>query len=286
MDYKKTLNLPKTAFPMKADLPKREVEIEKFWEENQIYEKIRGKSGGKPKYVLHDGPPYANGSIHIGTAMGKILKDVVIRYKTMCGFDVPYVPGWDCHGLPIELQVMKSLGAERSGLSALEIRKRCRQHAQKFVDLQMAEFKRLGVFGDWDNAYLTMDPRYEAAEVEAFGKMWDDGLIYRGLRPIHWCPSCETALAEAEIEYGEHHSPSIYVKFPPKSQDLPGSVLVWTTTPWTLIANVAIAVHPDYQYAIVKTPEETLIMVEDLVSAIMELFGIKEYEIVGRKGKK
>ncbi len=283
MDYKKTLNLPKTSFPMKADLSKREVEIEKFWEKNQIYEKIREKSAGKPKYILHDGPPYANESIHIGTALNKILKDIVVRFKTMSGSDAPFLPGWDCHGLPIELQVMKSLRIPRNELSAPEIRKRCREHAQKFVNLQKEEFKRLGVFGDWDNSYLTMDSRYEAAEIEVFGKMWKDGLIYRGLRPIHWCPSCETALAEAEIEYGEHRSPSIYIKFPLKSQDFAGSVLVWTTTPWTLIANAAIAVHPDYQYAIVKTAEETLIMVEDLAAEIMELLGIQQYEIIGRK---
>ena len=283
MDYKKTLNLPETSLPMKADLPRREVEIEKFWEENHVYQKIREKSAGKPKYILHDGPPYANESIHIGTALNKILKDIVVRFKTMCDFDAPFLPGWDCHGLPIELQVLKSLKVDRSELSALEIRKRCREHAQKFVNLQKEEFRRLGVFGDWDNAYLTMDPRYEAAEIEVFGKMWNDGLIYRGLRPIHWCPSCETALAEAEIEYGDHESPSIYIKFPSESSDLPGSVLVWTTTPWTLVGNVAIAVHPDYQYAVVETAEETLVMVEDLVPGIMELLGIKKYKIIGKK---
>ncbi len=300
MDYKETLNLPKTSFPMKANLPKREAEIEKFWDENQIYEKIRKVCKGKPKYILHDGPPYANESIHIGTALNKILKDIVVRYKTMSGFDSPYLPGWDCHGLPIELQVMKSIGAKDEKLSPLEIRKKCKLHAQKFVDVQRKEFKRLGIFGDWDNAYRTMNPEYEASEIEVFGKMWKDGLIYRGLRPIHWCPSCETALAEAEIEYGEHTSPSIYVKFPLISvlsgiPDLPVSVLVWTTTPWTLIANAAVAVHPNYQYAIVKVKsaaecrqsgkgqEEVLIMVENLALDLMKLLGIEQYEVIDRK---
>ena len=298
MDYKRTLNLPKTSFPMKADLARREVEIQKFWSENDIYKRLRLACKGKPKYILHDGPPYANESIHIGTALNKILKDIIVRCKTMSGFDAPYLPGWDCHGLPIELQVMKKLGSSGGSLSALEVRKRCKEHARKFVDLQKSEFKRLGIFGDWENAYLTMDPQYEALEIEAFGRMWKDGLIYRGLRPIHWCPSCETALAEAEIEYGEHTSPSVYVKFPLKSSqgegipDLPASVLVWTTTPWTLIANVAIAVHPDYEYALVRVKsqslsgqgeEEILIMVENLAERIMEVIGIEEYEIVGKK---
>ena len=298
MDYKQTLNLPKTSFPMKADLARREVEIQRFWSENDIYKRLRLACKGKPKYVLHDGPPYANESIHIGTALNKILKDIIVRCKTMSGFDAPYLPGWDCHGLPIELRVMKSLGSSGGRLSALEIRKRCKEHARKFVDLQKSEFKKLGVFGDWENAYLTMDPQYEALEIEAFGRMWKDGLIYRGLRPIHWCPSCETALAEAEIEYGEHTSPAVYVKFPLKSSpgdgipDLSASVLVWTTTPWTLIANVAIAVHPDYEYALVRVKpqsssgqgeEEILIMAENLVERIMEVIGIEEYEIVGKK---
>ena len=299
MDYKSTLNLPKTEFPMKADLPIRELEIQKFWEENDIYRRIRETCSGKPKYVLHDGPPYANESIHIGTALNKILKDIIIRYKTMAGFDVPYIPGWDCHGLPIELQVMKSLGVKVHELSPVEIRKKCMEHARKFVKLQMSEFKRLGVFGDWDNAYLTMNPHYEAAEIDAFGKMWERGLVYRGLRPIHWCRSCQTALAEAEIEYREHVSPSIYVKFPLISSvdidtfNLPVSVLVWTTTPWTLIANTAVALHPDFEYVILKAKlrcgqaeedkEEILILVNDRASEIMEVLGIKDYEVLGKK---
>jgi len=286
MDYKKTLNLPKTSFPMKANLPEREVEIQKSWEQNQIYRKIREASSGKPKYVLHDGPPYANGSIHIGTALNKILKDFILRHKTMSGFDAPYIPGWDCHGLPIELLVMKSYGANRSEMSVLEIRKRCRKHAREFVNLQREEFRRLGGFGEWENPYLTMAPQYEAEEIGVFKEMWKKGLVYRGLRPIQWCQSCETALAEAEIEYQEHRSPSVYIKFPLVSQDMPGSVLVWTTTPWTLIANAAIAVHPDYRYAIVKASGETLIMVEALVPEIMQKLGIEQYKIVdGKPGK-
>ena len=292
MDYKSTLNLPKTEFPMKADLPSRELEIQKFWEENDIYRRIREIHSGKPKYVLHDGPPYANESIHIGTALNKILKDIIIRYKTMAGFDVPYVPGWDCHGLPIELQVLKSLGVKAHELSPVEIRKKCMEHAHKFVKLQMNEFKRLGVFGDWDNAYLTMNPHYEAAEIDAFGKMWERGFVYRGLRPIHWCRFCQTALAEAEIEYAEHVSPSIYVKFPLISPididtfDLPVSVLVWTTTPWTLIANAAIALHPGFEYVFLKAKlrcgqakedkEEILILVNDRMTEMMEILGIKD----------
>ncbi len=298
MDYRKTLNLPQTKFPMRADLVKREPEILKFWEENRIYEALRKKLKGKPKYILHDGPPYANGNVHIGTALNKILKDIIVKYKSMQGYDSPYLPGWDCHGLPIEHQVMKSLReGKRNNLTKHEIRKECRRFAEKFVGIQKEQFKRLGVLGDWNNPYLTMHPGYEAKIIEVFGELVGKGFIYRALKPVHWCIHCQTALAEAEVEYGDHESPSIYIKFSltPKSAgraynlytglDLPPdvriSILIWTTTPWTLPANMATALHPDYQYALVKIKgDEMLIIVRDLVDTVMEKVGITEYEIV------
>ena len=296
MDYRKTLNLPQTKFPMRADLVRREPEILKFWEENRIYEALRKKLKGKPKYILHDGPPYANGDVHIGTALNKILKDIIVKYKSMQGYDSPYLPGWDCHGLPIEHQVMKSLREEkRNSLTKLEIRKECRRFAEKFVGIQREQFKRLGVLGDWNNPYLTMHPSYEAKIIEVFGELVGKGLIYRALKPVRWCIHCQTALAEAEVEYADHQSPSIYVRFllTRKSANLvsnlcPGldlpsdvriSILIWTTTPWTLPANRATALHPDYEYALVTAGDEILIIVRDLVDTVMQKVGITEYKI-------
>ncbi len=273
MDYKDTINLPKTDFSMKANLVNKEPEIEKFWQDLNIYDCILKKRKDAPKYILHDGPPYANGNIHIGHALNKILKDIIVKYKNMKGFNAPYVPGWDCHGLPIEHQVTKDL--KEAGLKPRsEIRKLCRDYAQKYIDIQKEEFKRLGVFGEWDNPYLTMDYEYEAGILEIFKILAEKKLIEKQLKPIYWCISCETALAEAEIEYQDHTSCSVYVKFPitqgfvdifPEFKKKKSSMLIWTTTPWTLPANQAIAVHPDFEYAVVEYKNELLILAKSLV---------------------
>ncbi|MEK7851922.1 MAG: class I tRNA ligase family protein, partial [Deltaproteobacteria bacterium] len=213
MDYKETINLPSTDFPMRANLNQKEPELLKEWEEKGLYQRIRERSKGKKKYILHDGPPYANGHIHIGHSINKILKDIVVKSRQMSGFDAPYVPGWDCHGLPIELQVDKDLGAKKQGMSKLDIRKHCRAYAGKFIDIQREEFKRLGILGEWENPYLTMNYAYEAATARELGKFFEKGAVYKGRKPVHWCSSCQTALAEAEVEYNEKTSPSIYVKF-------------------------------------------------------------------------
>lgn len=289
MDYKNTLNLPKTDFPMKADLPKKEPGILREWEKMHIYELIRKKQSGKPKFILHDGPPYANGNIHLGHVLNKVLKDIVVKYKTMTGFDAPFVPGWDCHGLPIEYQLLKEMGKNKHDIDRVEFRKHAREYAQKYVDIQREEFKRLGVFGDWDAPYLTMSPLYAGTIIECFIRLYEKGFIYRGLKPILWCPNCETALAEAEVEYDNHISPSIYVRFRVKRGlpvDVPemsnSSVVIWTTTPWTLPANLAIAIRPEYVYSFVKKkePDEVLIIAKQLVSNVMETVGIADYEIL------
>ncbi|MBI5888028.1 MAG: isoleucine--tRNA ligase [Deltaproteobacteria bacterium] len=266
MDYKDTLNLPKTDFQMKADLSKKEPETLKRWEAEGLYTRIMKAGEGRKKYILHDGPPYANGNIHIGHALNKILKDIVVKSKFMSGFATDYVPGWDCHGLPIELQVEKELGAKKAGVSKPEIRKRCRAYAEKFVNIQREDFKRLGVFGQWDAPYLTMSYGYQASILRELGKFHEKGLIYKGKKPVHWCSSCATALAEAEVEYADKTSPSVYVKFrvksfnqDPETQERFGKyiekgtrhyIVIWTTTPWTLPANKAIAVHPTMMYSL------------------------------------
>ncbi|NKE69916.1 isoleucine--tRNA ligase [Candidatus Manganitrophus noduliformans] len=288
-DYKQTLNLPKTDFPMRANLTQREVEQLARWEESGLYQKVLHERGGREKYILHDGPPYANGHIHIGHALNKILKDFVVKSRSMSGDAAPYVPGWDCHGLPIEHQVLKDLGPKKQGMSKGEIRKRCRDYADKFVNIQRDEFKRLGVLGDWEHPYLTMTPDYEAAIVREFGKVVATGDVYKGKKPVLWCPNDETALAEAEVEYADHASPSIYVKFPvkdPKEKfsirpDGQTSVAIWTTTPWTLVANQAIAVHPHFHYRLVKTPAGDLILAQNLIEACMKAFGFApgSYEV-------
>ncbi len=294
MDYDKTLCLPKTKFPMKAELPKREPEILSLWDRMDIYQRIREKKGAK-KYILHDGPPYANGDVHIGTALNKILKDIIVKFKTMSGFDVPFVPGWDCHGLPIEHQVMKFLGPKGLKLSQVEIRKKCQDYAKKYIDIQKKQFKRLGVFGDWKNPYLTLDPEYEAKIIEIFAKLIKEGYVYKRKKPIHWCPTCKTALAEAELEYKDRTSPSIYVKFkllhPDRSpitvHRSPIYIIIWTTTPWTLLGNVAIAFHPNFDYQLLKINDEIFIMLKDLVAPIMERLGIENFEVLDTiKGKR
>ncbi|MCX5845432.1 MAG: isoleucine--tRNA ligase [Deltaproteobacteria bacterium] len=289
MDYKDTLNLPKTDFPMKANLSRKEPELLKMWQDMNIYEKTRQALKGRKPYILHDGPPYANGNIHLGTALNKIIKDIVVKSKNMSGFDSVYVPGWDCHGLPIEHQVEKELGDRKRGMSHADIRRFCRSFAEKFVGIQREQFKRLGVFGEWENPYLTMSYDYEAATVEEFGKLYFKGDIYKGKKPVYWCASCKTALAEAEVEYGDHITPSIYVKFPmisdvsgviPKLAGEKVSVVIWTTTPWTIPPNQAIALHNDFIYVAVKVNGETLILAKDLLDYCMDAFGYKNYEVL------
>lgn len=292
-DYNKTLNLPKTDFPMRANLPEREPEALKQWQQEDLYGKLMAHNEGKPLYILHDGPPYANGIIHLGTALNKSLKDFVLRYKNMTGFKAPYVPGYDTHGLPTELKARAAAGKESSEkMSPLEIRKICHEFALNFADSQRHQFERLGILGEWDNPYMTLTNDYVAKQVEVFGEMADKGYIYKGLKPVYWCPHCQTALAEAEIEYADDPCYSIYVKFAVNQDngtlskfdiDLSKTYFViWTTTTWTLPGNVAICLGPDFDYAIVKTGGEYLIIAEELLKATMEAGSISEYEIVGR----
>jgi len=296
VDYNKTLNLPKTDFPMKANLPVREPEILKKWEEMDIYRRVLEKNKGKEKYILHDGPPYANGDIHIGTAMNKILKDIIVKYKTMRGYDSPYVPGWDTHGLPIEQQVIKILGVKRHEMDPVEFRKVCKDFAFSQIERQRQQFKRLGVRGDWEKPYLTLDPEYEAKQIEVFGEMAKRGYIYKGLKPVYWCPSCETALAEAEIEYFDETSDSIYVKFMVRDdlgkfkgivEDLSNVYFViWTTTTWTIPANLAIALNPEFDYSLTKFGDEVYIIAKDMIEEVRKETGLGDYEILATfKGK-
>ncbi len=281
-DYKKTLNLPRTTFPMKGNLPQNEPKRLERWRELDLYQRIRAKSAGRPKFVLHDGPPYANGRIHTGHALNKILKDIVVKSRTMLGYDSPYVPGWDCHGLPIEHEVRKELGSKRNEMAPADFRRACREFASKYVDLQREDFIRLGILGDWFNPYLTMSFEYEATIAEALGRFIESGMVYKGLKPILWCTYDQSALAEAEVEYEEHTSPSIYVRFrltdeSVQSLDLPVEkplyAVIWTTTPWTLPANLGIAVKPDYEYSIVEHDGTNYIIASDLVNAVMQKFG-------------
>ena len=275
---------------MKASLTKREPELLARWEKEKLYEKIRQSSKGKPQFVFHDGPPYANGHIHIGHALNKILKDFIVKIMSMKGFDAGFIPGWDCHGLPIEHQVGKKLKEKKLSLEKSEIRKQCRAYAQEFVEIQREEFKRLGVFADWDNPYLTMNFSYEATIVREFGKFVENGLVYKVLKPVHWCTSCKTALAEAEVEHDEHTSPSIYVKFPVQS-GIPESLgslgtenlfmVIWTTTPWTLPANLAICLHPEFNYVAVVHGEDTYIVAEERLSALVSEWEMTDYEVSG-----
>ena len=284
MKIKDSLNLPKSSIPMKANLSQREPQMLTRWEDTKIYDQIIEKSEGHPKFILHDGPPYANGHIHMGTALNKILKDFIIKSRFMAGFDSRYVPGWDCHGLPIEHQVEKDLKAKKIPLVKTDLRKRCRTYAEKFIDIQREEFKRLGVFGDWDNPYLTMKFPYEATIVREFGKFVEKGGVYLGEKPVYWCASCKTALADAEVEYADHRSPSIYVKFPLVSkvpglpEDTPVYVLIWTTTPWTIPANLAIALHPDFEYAAVRVGGEIWILAAELRDLVLSGMGVNDYE--------
>ena len=278
MDYKPTLNLPSTDFPMKANLAQNEPRTLDFWQKEGLYAKIRAKCKGRPKYVLHDGPPYANGNIHIGHALNKILKDIIVRFKTMRGFDSAYVPGWDCHGLPVEHQLFKELNITKEQISQIEFRKKAHNYALRFVNIQKEEFRRLGVSGDWENSYLTLDKRYEYEIARALGELVRRGFVYRGLKPVNWCATCETALAEAEVEYEDKSSPSIYVKFKvtnPQKLSAEAYLVIWTTTPWTLYGNVAVAVRADAQYALVKTEKGNLIIARNLLPSTFKDIGIE-----------
>jgi isoleucyl-tRNA synthetase len=290
MDYKNSLNLPRTKFSMKANLSKREPEQLKKWEEMRLHDQVRNSSKGREPFILHDGPPYANGNIHIGTALNKILKDIIVRSKQMAGYDAVYVPGWDCHGLPIEHNVDIEIGDKKKDLTLANIRRLCRQYAEKFIDIQREEFKRLGVMGDWENPYLTMNYQYEAIIARECGKFAQNKSLFRSKKPIYWCFTCQTALAEAEIEYHDESAPSIFVKF--RMQDdlsdgypeLKGKsvyVVIWTTTPWTLPANLAIALHPDFEYVAVDIGNrEVFILERKLVEYSMQTFGISDYAII------
>jgi isoleucyl-tRNA synthetase len=296
-DWKDTLNLPRTTFPMKANLPETEPATVARWDDLGLYAKIRALRASAPRFVLHDGPPYANGDLHIGHALNKILKDLIVKSRTMMGFDAPYVPGWDCHGLPIELNVERDLGGRSKVGSRVEFRRACRQYAERFYASQRDDFKRLGVLGDWDNPYLTMAPAYQAAIVRALGKFVARGLVYKGKKPVHWCLRDRTALAEAEVEYEPHSSPSIYVEFPLSPNDagtlgsrvaaLAGrtvSVLIWTTTPWTIPSNLAIAFHPEFVYGAYEFDHRVVIVAERLAEAVSAATGRRLGEQVASFG--
>ncbi len=289
MNYKETLNLPKTKFPMKAGLIQKEPLQLKAWEEMELYEKMREQSKGRTPFILHDGPPYANGNIHIGTALNKILKDIIIRSRQMAGFDAVYVPGWDCHGLPIEHNVDKELGKKKKELTQTQIRRKCRAYAEKFIDIQREEFKRLGIMGEWDNPYLTMAYPFEAVIARECGKFALAGSLFRNKKPIYWCSKCKTALAEAEIEYFDSKSPSVFVKFSvvddlgdtiPELAGKKVSVVIWTTTPWTIPSNLAIALHPDFDYTAVEAQGEVFILAKELAESCMSKFGMEEFSVV------
>jgi isoleucyl-tRNA synthetase len=282
-NIKETLNLPQTSFSMKAKLAQKEPEIITKWEDIELYKKIQKTSEGRPSFVLHDGPPYANGRIHLGTALNKILKDFIIKSKTMQGYRAPYLPGWDCHGLPIEIKVDQLLGKKKAGMSSLQVREECKKYALEYVDIQRKQFKRLGVFGEWESPYLTMHPEYEGEVLRHLAAFFASGNVYKGKKPVHWCAYCRTALAEAEIEYKDRESPSIYVEFPmisdlsekfPALEDKHVFVLIWTTTPWTLPANLAIAFHPDYEYSAFETNGKVYIAAKRLVPVLAEELGL------------
>ena len=298
--YKNTLNLPKTDFPMRGNLPQREPQQLERWEQEKIYQQLRQHCQGRPKFILHDGPPYANGDIHIGHAVNKILKDIIIKSKTLSGYDAPYVPGWDCHGLPIELQVEKKKGKPGQKISPREFRAACREYARRQVAGQMRDFQRLGVWGDWQHPYLSMDSQFEADIVRALGAVVANGHLHQGAKPVHWCIDCGSALAEAEVEYEDKTSPAIDVRFTfadpqallqvlrqytPDLQlnpQLPLSVVIWTTTPWTLPANQAVALHPDMDYVVLALEQEYVLLADALHQSVMQRCGITDYEIVAR----
>ncbi len=297
-DYKDTLNLPKTDFPMRANLAKREPAMVEFWDDMDLYRRLRHERAGSPKYVLHDGPPYANGDIHIGHAVNKILKDMINKARCMNGMDAPYVPGWDCHGLPIEVVVEKRIGKAGDKVTPREFRKACRQYASEQIDRQRLDFKRLGVIGDWENPYLTMDFKTEADIIRALGRVWERGYLDRGLMPVLFCTECGSALAEAEVEYEDKSSPTVDVRFRALDElafgarlggvagDGPISVVIWTTTPWTLPANRAVALNPDLEYALVQCDcgqgPERLLLASELLESCLRRYAVSDHEVVGR----
>ncbi|HDX1090296.1 TPA: isoleucine--tRNA ligase [Pasteurella multocida] len=299
VDYKNTLNLPETGFPMRGDLAKREPNMLKSWYEKDLYQKIRQASKGKKSFILHDGPPYANGTIHIGHAVNKILKDIIVKSKTALGYDSPYIPGWDCHGLPIELKVEGLVGKPNQNISAAQFREACRQYAAEQVEGQKKDFIRLGVLGDWDNPYLTMNYHTEANIIRAFGKAVENGHLYKGSKPVHWCLDCASSLAEAEVEYEDKVSPSIYVRFSTVDSDAvlakfnatdkgTGNIsaVIWTTTPWTIPSNRAIAIHENLDYQLVQFNDERVILAKDLVEEVAKAAGVEQVIILGEsKGK-
>jgi isoleucyl-tRNA synthetase len=285
--YQHTLQLPQTEFPMRGNLPKREPSMLEKWQKEDYYGQLQalGQAQDRPVYILHDGPPYANGNIHIGTALNKILKDIVMRSRSLGGCHVPYVPGWDTHGLPIELHVVRSLGAAREGMDAAEFRRHCQEYALGQVDNQREQFQRLGVWGDWSEPYLTLKPEYEGIQIRIFGEMMKKGYVYKALKPVYWCSDCQTALAEAEIEYDDHRSPSIYVRFP--VADAKGILpeedtffVIWTTTPWTIPANLAIALHPYFDYVLVQTDQGKLVVAKELAQGVLEELGLQSQGIL------
>ena len=296
-DYKNTINLPVTDFPMKADLANREPAMIAAWEQENLYAKIRAAAKGRPSFILPDGPPYANGSIHLGHAVNKVLKDIIVKSRTLDGYDAPYIPGWDCHGLPIEMQVEKTHGRVGQKLDARAFRAACRDYALKQVDTQRTDFKRLGVLGDWDNPYMTMASRYEAEQLRAFAGIIRNGHLYKGYKPVHWCLSCRSALAEAEVEYEDRTSPSIYVRFAvADAADLvkrlgiatggaPAAIAIWTTTPWTLPANRAVALHPEFDYTLIEfdlgSGAERLLLATELTDKVAAVLGIRSFKRVG-----
>jgi isoleucyl-tRNA synthetase len=303
-DYKSTINLPVTGFPMKADLAKREPDMLAAWERDDVYGKIRKVAKGRPTFILTDGPPYANGALHLGHSLNKILKDIIVKSRTLDGYDAPYVPGWDCHGLPIEMQVEKTHGRVGQKIKAKAFRAACREYAIKQIDLQRSEFKRLGVLGDWDHPYLTMAPRFEAEQLRAFSLIIKNGHLYKGFKPVHWCLNCRSALAEAEVEYEDKTSPSVYVRFEVLDHadlarrlgisaeqqqalsDEPTSIAIWTTTPWTLPANRAVAVHPQFFYSLVEFElggrRERLLLADELIAAVMQALGVTTWVAIGQ----
>jgi isoleucyl-tRNA synthetase len=291
MDYGKTLNLPVTEFPMRGNLPQAEPNIQAWWDEIDVYALVQKHRAGRPKFILHDGPPYANGDIHIGHALNKIIKDIIVRYKSMQGFDAPYVPGWDTHGLPIEQAIANNAKVDRKKMTVTEFREACRNYALQWVDKQKSQFRRLGVRGDWNNPYLTLTPKFEAQQIRLFGEMVKKGYIYKGLKSIYWSPSSESALAEAEIEYKEKTSPSIYVAFDVRdgSGVLPedAAVIIWTTTPWTLPANMAICLHPDYEYAVVEADGRKFVVASELLDSVKREIGWADVRVLERiQGRK
>ena len=288
---KSTLNLPETAFPMKANLPQNEPARLAGWMEQDLYGQIRAARAGAPRFILHDGPPYANGAIHLGHALNKCIKDFVVKTKTMAGFDAPYVPGWDCHGLPIEIKVDEQLGRKKLEMPAVSVRRACREYAGKYVDLQRQQFQRLGVFGRWNDPYLTMSHGYEAAILETFYSFFEQGFVYKGLKPVFWCIHDQTALAEAEVEYEQHTSPSVYVRYrmtsdpaliDPRLAGLEVYTIIWTTTPWTIPASQAVAFHPEMEYVAVATGGVVYVIAGALLETVAKVCGFDGYEVLAR----